>query len=657
MMWKKTPVLAAVRVMLSLVISHRVEAASVIDLTRPPDRQQIAGIVSSGKLPEFRNALGDAIAINWKPAQSGRPGSCGLAAYGRWVDLYRWVDLLESDETVVTKQWLSLHLQLGEKMTLQGKQLQVEIIGSGYPLNHDPERPDLFDKITSDGSLLEEVTGKLVAQPFTPRHGLLANRIDSQFLAETLSDPDFLSQWSTCFREENFAPKVVLNLQEIWKSNRDAWHEFLPLALALAIVKDQPAPDFWPHRQVRPDEVPRAEIPPSELFSQWISAFHNGKLRTDPRLLSVNELKFVVDAPLDSSELDWVRTNPSLARQDPARAFESITYDRGRVIKDVYVWPWGDYRLAAILEHGGICVDQAYYASITGKALGIPTIFLSGQGKDGGHAWIGYLKGPERWDFNVARYADEDYATGEAFDPQGWTKITDHDLELLSRHLGNRDPQDAARRDLVIASDFRRKGDSVNEGRALESALQECPENPDGWDAREEWLGRTGAPTAALNSFHEAAIAQFSRFNDLKVRHQQALIRLALKSGQQQSAQELTEQIVHENRAGWSREARTDLSASAAWSLISSRMQGKDVAGAVEEFERQLHLQGTGGGGDFCYAVVFPLAQQFIASGQRALALRILKEAFTVMRPEKDSLVDRDFRKLWNDAGGAPSHR
>ena len=379
-----------------------------------------------------------------------------------------------------------------------------------------------------------------------------------------------------------------------------------------------------------------------------------GKLRMDPRQLGEGELKFVVDAPLDPTEIDWVRNNPSLSHQDPERAFESINYDQGRVIKDVYVWPWGKYLLAQIKEHGGICVDQAYYASISGKAVGIPTIFFSGQGKDGGHAWVGYLKAPGRWDLDVARYAEENFATGEALDPQSWAPITDHDLDLLSRHLGNRDPQDAARGDLVIASDFRRKGDSKREGQALESALQVCPENPSLWDAREEWLERSGASVSSLKAHHEAALAQFTRFSDLKTQHEQALIRLELQSGEKADAAELSERIVHENQGGWNHAARTDLSAAAAWSLIAGRIQAKDGDGAMQEYERQLQLLGDQGGGNFFYGVVAPFASQLITLGRPDLSLRVLKEANTKLKPTKDSLIDRDLHKLWQEAGGLP---
>ena len=34
-------------------------------------------------------------------------------------------------------------------------------------------------------------------------------------------------------------------------------------------------------------------------------------------------------------------------------------------------------------------MDQAYFISVTGKAKGVPTVLFLGQGRSGGHAWVG----------------------------------------------------------------------------------------------------------------------------------------------------------------------------------------------------------------------------------------------------------------------------
>ena len=629
---------------------------AVPDLTRPPDYSQMASLARSGGLSGFRSALGDALAVQWKPARNGRPGTCGEETFGKWVDLYQWLDLLESEESSVTKRWLSHHLSSTDEQTVGGEKIGVTIHVPGSPLvqRYDALQHRVTEQVAGDSSLLGQVMGKLVAPPFLPRNGRLIDRLDPEFVAFTLADPVFLARWSESFSEDDFAPKVLLNLQSIWKSNSAEFHDFLNLALALSVVMDQPFPDFWPHHQVPQRDVPRVELQPSESFARWVEAFRTGKLRTDLRQLAVKELKFVIDAPLAPSEFDFIRGSPSLSRLDPPHAFASIAYDRGRIAKDVYEWPWGAYLLSSIRNHGGICVDQAYYAAILGKAQGIPTIFFAGQGKDGGHAWLGYLKGRDSWDLNVGRYSAQNYATGEGLDPQNWTPITDHALDLLTRHLGNRDPQDFARRDLVMAWNFRRRNDAVAEGRALDSARMTCPENPRLWDAREDWLQRTASSAAEIKAHHESAIRQFSRFTDLRTQHEQALVRLARDTGDTATATRLSEQIVHENRGGLTGEGRADLSAAAAWNLINARMTARDLKGAVAEYERQLRFQGIGGGGDFFYRVVSPFASRLIADGRRDLALVSLKDAFVTMKPEKGSLVDRDLRKLWEKAGGLP---
>jgi len=620
-----------------------------IDLSRPPDPEDPASLGRKGRLGEFRNSLGDALASQWRASRNGNRGSSAQENFAKWIDLYQWLDLLESDEAVMTKRWLSTHLSMSSEKSPQGEKIQVTIHQPGSPLVHRYDRlqHQVTERVAADPSMLGRVMGELVAQPFVSRNGPLIGRLEPAFVETTLSDPGFLKLWSESYSEDDFQPKVLLNLQAIWKSSPADWREFTALALAIALVLDQPAPAFWPHHQVPPTDVPRIDPQPAEVFSQWVRASRRGKLRVDPKFLAVRELKFVIDAPLDPGEFDAVRDFPSLSHESPPQFFSSIAYDRGRVAKNVYSWPWGGYRLAKIREHGGICVDQAYYAAISGKALGIPTIFFAGQGKDGGHAWVGYFKGRKSWDLNVGRYAEQNYASGEGLDPQNWAPITDHTIEMLTRHLGNTDPQNAARRDLVMAWNFRRRNNASAEGQALQSARISCPENPLLWNAMEDWLARTGSPVSEIKAHHEAAIRQFGRFRDIKVQHQEALVSLALGSGDATAAERLSGQIVHENRGN-----RTDISATAAGQLITSRLEANDPEGALQEYDRQLRLQGATGGGDFFYKVTVPFASKFLSNGRPDLARRVLKRAYETLKPTKGEMVDRDFRKLWQQAGG-----
>jgi len=621
------------------------------DLSKEPPYAEISAAAASGGLEGLKKTLGDTLAAAWEPSRPGHSGSCSAENFGKWVDLYQWVELLGSEESSVTKRWLARHIDVPEKKN-PGDPIDVTVHQPGTPLvrRYDEVQHGIIERVARDPVTVSKVIDELVAQPFSQRNGPLIGRLDPGFVRETLSNPDFLRRFSASFGPGDFAPKVLLNLQAIWRSFPSDWKEFNALAVAVALVMDQPAPTIWPHMQVQQGDVPRAGSQPEEVFGEWVSAFRHGKLRRDPRQLEARELMFVVDAPLRPEEMRSYRDSGSLNRQLPPQAFASIAYDKGRVLKGVFLWPWGPYTLASIKEHGGICVDQAYYAAMAGKALGIPSMLFGGQGRDGGHAWVGFLKGSHDWDLGVGRYRDQNYSTGFSFDPQDWSPMSDHDLEMITRHLGGRgDPKDAARRELVMAWNFRRKGDAEGEGNAIRSALETCPENPAIWDAKEDYLMRTAAPFSELRAHHEAAIRRFSRFQDLRVHHQQALARLAMQKGDSGTAEHLNRQIVHENRGG-----RTDLSSAAAWEILDSKIKAGDPSGALEEFSRQLRLQGANGGGDFLYGVVTPFAKELIVKGRPDLARLVIKQSFDMMKPTKGSLVDRDLRKLWLEAGGKP---
>ena len=632
-----------------LLIAAKLQGAG-LNLAIPPDAESLKAVVREGRLSGFRNELGDALAAQWHPSSKGSYSTSGEASFARWIDLYQWIDLLESEEAPVTKRWLSRHLSVQGERTTAGEKLQVTIHQPGTVLvrRYDALQHRATEQLTRDPVMMDRVMDQLVSKPFTPRNGPLLGRLDPDFVTATVSDPEFLKSWSACFSEDDFAPKVLLNLQDIWRARPGEWHEFLSLALALSVIMDQPSPDFWPHRQVNQRDLPRKLLPPAEAFGLWVKAFRVGKLRMDPRNLDVDNLKYAVDAPIDPVELEWVRSSSDLSRQDARHAFSSIGYDKERVERQLFLWPWGAYRLSSIRKHGGICVDQAYYAALSGKALGIPTIFFAGQGNEGGHAWVGQCKGSGAWDLNAGRYDGQNFATGEALDPQNWTPITDHDLEVTIRHSADRQNERVARRDLVMAWNLRRRGDAEGEGRAIASALRASSNNPVIWDAREDWLIRTGSSLSELRAHHESAIRQFSNYRDLKTQHEEALVRLSLVSGNRDHAASLSQKIIHENLG-----VRTDLSADAAGALISSLIASGDINAAVEEFYRQLIVQGGHGGGEFFSKVTMPLALELIRRGSLQRARYVISRTYWSLKPRQGTPLDFDLRNLWVKAGGS----
>ena len=98
---------------------------------------------------------------------------------------------------------------------------------------------------------------------------------------------------------------------------------------------------------------------------------------------------------------------------------------RGSGVKKVTAAGWS---LPNILQHGGVCADQAYFAVTVGKSIGVPTAYTIGLGGEVGHAWVGFLQARGK----RGRGVDVD-ASGELYD--GTPLNGPHDLReaLLKR--------------------------------------------------------------------------------------------------------------------------------------------------------------------------------------------------------------------------------
>jgi hypothetical protein len=413
--------------------------------------------------------------------------------------------------------------------------------------------------------------------------------------------------------------------------------------LAFALVYDQRQPRDWPHHQVDPSLVPPMDEPLAKRFEYYLRANDAGRLEHDLRRLSVAELKFVVDAPVPRSELEWAAKNVRVRRSQFDRAFSIVDYDERRAQRGVYEWPRdkGRYVLANIELWGGICVDQAYFASIAGKAKGIPTLYFAGQGTDGGHAWFGYLRSPDgKWELDAGRYLNQNYAAGRALDPQTWLPISDHDLLYLSGKATRSPGHDAALGDLSMAALFAEQGDLAKQLEATQSALHNAPAYAAAWDAREQALEAAG-DQAALRALYAAGIEKFKNVDDLKVRYQARLADFELSSGDARLAAKLEDQMVAQNRRD-----RSDLSSAAAAESVLRLVSNGAYRDALREFNALARKLGRSGGGNFFYEVVRPLVVALRSDGREKDAQDVLKEARKRMSPEPDSILAREFDEL-----------
>ena len=408
------------------------------------------------------------------------------------------------------------------------------------------------------------------------------------------------------------------------------------LAVALALVFDQPFPRTWPHPQVPVSAVPKEGVDPVVRLKEMDQLQSKRRYAFDLPDLNVSELKFLVDHPLPESEMEWARKNVTTSRSSFDKVFQSIRYDFARLQGGVMTWPYPNYRLADIREKGGICVDQGYFAAMAGKARGLPTLFFTGQGESGGHAWFGYLDAPGRWVTDCGKYAEENYPVGTALDPQTWKPITDTELIFLAK---GRERSDGYRQ-AKLWSDYASATGPEAGRKFLEAALVLQPEFLPAWMTKGGWLDKAGDPQAK-EEFWKSFVKRFARYPDLRVLGQEKLLELAKAKGDPQWAKNLERQILVQNRT-----KRFDLSIGATASQVGEKIEAGDWAGAENAYRQALREFKGQSGGHLFYGLVAPFVETALAEGQGKAAKSALQEAKRILKAGKETLVGKGLEQL-----------
>ena len=226
-------------------------------------------------------------------------------------------------------------------------------------------------------------------------------------------------------------PNVMDILETLYNHDQTSRDEFFPLMLAIALVWDSPRPPM--HGQIGENNIPsnNPDIKNRYDFFQHLYGSHRSAIPFSR--LTVSALCFVVDAPIPVEELQWAAKNIKGGKYE--KIFQSIKYDHKRLENGQFSWPNGPYTLQSIQKNGGICVDQAAYTAIAAKSRGVPSIFFSGAGKRGFHAWAAVMKGNGKWDMDVGRYENDEYTAGNAVHPQTGVGYNDHLVKLLCDKL------------------------------------------------------------------------------------------------------------------------------------------------------------------------------------------------------------------------------
>jgi len=463
-----------------------------------------------------------------------------------------------------------------------------------------------------------------------------AKGVDSKTFAEIGKNQELVRLYLENIQKEDRRGQVLEILSRMQVQAPQETRDLPALAVAIAVVFDQSFPVSWPHHQVPASAVPKEVVDPVQRLKEMAQLQAKRRYAMNLPDLSVNELKFLVDHSLPESEMEWARKNVTTSRSSFGRVFDSIRYDMSRIEKNEYAWPFPSYRLNEIKERGGICVDQAYFAAMTGKAKGIPTLFFVGQGDSGGHAWFGFLESPGRWESDCGRYRQERYTVGTALDPQTWKPITDAELEFLARSKERSETY----RQVKLWTDFSSAFNGPEGEAALEMAIGIQPDFLPAWECKGRFVDQKGS-AEAQKDFWEAFVKRFYRFPEYRVLGQERLLGLAKAEGNEAAVRRYEKQILVQNRS-----QRFDLSIGSTASRLEEAIAEDDWPQAETSFRQALREFKGQAGGQLFYYLTQPFVLAAIDAGQINIAKKSLAEAKRILRPEKGTLVARDLERL-----------
>lgn len=558
--------------------------------TRPPTADRITAVQTAVEIE------------GWTPVAT-RLLAGSLRAYelrhedasAAWYLVARWCDLLGMSQARAGNQWVDAVRK-----------------GGGRASGDDRRRV---------ATLPDEPLGRLVSAETC--RWLLNDRAFSETFFGLVTPYDCL-------------PRVIGTLQELRDADARRFAGYTQLALAISLVYDASPPERWPHWQVSTNVLPR-RLPGAVDAFRFLTESDQAS-RTLHRLgtLPATELKFAVDFAAAMPELVWAQRSVKFPLSNLVKSYEAVRYRRDRIDAQAYVWPGERYELAGIYDEGGICVDQAYFATQAGKARGVPTLLFSGAGQDGRHAWFGYLGTGQKWVLDAGRYEEQRYVIGVAIDPQTWMELSDHELTFLSEGFRRLPPYRQSRQHQLFAELYLRLNQNAPAAAAARKAVNYERRNVEAW--RVLVAAGAEAPARTREALLREAAHALQRYPDLNAAFVRELAASMRARGETAAAEFEERSLVRRGRT----DGRSDLGVDQAVTTMS----GATPPEQVRVYRQLLQQYGRGAGIDFYDRVTKPLVLEMISANRRGEALQVLAQTRSVLKPELGSQFDREMDDL-----------
>jgi hypothetical protein len=482
-----------------------------------------------------------------------------------------------------------------------------------------------------------------VAGEYHPTDKPIGGNMSPGLQAWVLSNDAFSEQFFSNLKSVDHMPNVLAILEGLHRRDAGKFETYSSLALAIALVYDIAPPPYWPHFQVSPEALPRKLVNPAETYERLAREDSQGRTYHRLTRLPAEELKFIVDSAAQPAELTWAEANVPYHLDDFEQAYGMIKYRNDRAADySKMIWTGAPYTLQAILRAGGICVDQAYFASEAGKARGIPTLLFTGSGRDARHAWFGFLDGEHKWQLNAGRYAEQRLVTGNAIDPQTWLEMSDHELEFLSERFRALPSFMQSRVNEEFAADFLQVGDIRAAAKAAREAVSYERRNLDGWEtliAADTALGLSAPEKEGV--YREAALAFTPKYPDLVVGYVNRVC-ASLRARGETSLADYEERGLAERLKG----DRADLAITQASAILARSIATQPLQDQVATYNAILVQFGRGAGTMFFDQIVVAFAEHLAMANLRPDARAAVQRAREALDVQPGTQFAMDVDKL-----------
>lgn len=520
-----------------------------------------------------------------------------LETAGAWLNAARWAAAWAETQGQADARWRS------------------DMAAAKWPGGYQAEPPPPAD---SDAPMAELFTVEL-------RVRMLADA--------RLAEQYFSLEQAVDRRTEAFAI-----LARLHSADAKAFGENAPLAVALALVHDVPPPLDWPHRQVSEQALPRALVAPEAIFDYFKGL--DASARSLHRLadLDASELRFMVDLALGENDRAWVQANMRTPLAKLSDTYAMVAYRTDRLAAERYVWDGASYTLPEILREGGICVDQAYFASQAGKTRGVPTLIFRGAALDGRHAWFGYLGVGQRWNMDGGRDRSQMMVTGLAHDPQTWMDISDHELAFLSEGFRREKNARDSRLHGVFAARLAAAGRNREAEVAARTAIRLERRNLEAWDTL---LALEPSAGKAREEIAREAAAGLTAYPDSQARYLGVVIASLRERGEGEVADRMSRELARRFA-----DKRGDLTVREVAEQLARAQASETVDVQMKLYRDLLRQFGRSAGTALWDEAIRPFMGRLAEAGHIAEARQAVVIAREALVVTKGSQLDREMAAL-----------